>query len=194
MKRAFTAERLDQISVSVDAGPNSISIETHFPPKPRWSLSDRSGTVDYDLVVPQTAAISQLESANGEVLIDGMRGGSVHAHLGNGRLFSHNSFCDLEIAVTSGILTMIYQWWEEATFSVNAKLENGNASLAFPDDAAFRLRAAAPNGNISNDFAEPEARSEETLKTIDEQIGTPTGAEVQIQVTHGNIKIEEQNP
>src|SRR6202022_1035019 len=94
------------------AGPNSVSIETKFPPKKAWGFSDRSGTVDYVLVVPQTAQISRLELENGEVLIEGMRGGKKNARLGSGRLFAHNSFANLDLAATTGNVALVYEWWE----------------------------------------------------------------------------------
>src|SRR5439155_2797958 len=78
IKRAYTRERLKQIAVNVSVQLGSISINTKFPPKPKWALFDRSGTVDYTIVLPQTANISRLELANGEVLVDGMHGPTVY--------------------------------------------------------------------------------------------------------------------
>src|SRR5947207_11180672 len=72
IKKAYSADRLRAISVQVSATPNSISIETIYPPDSPIGFSDRSGTVDYVIVVPQTVRISKLELANGEVQLDGM--------------------------------------------------------------------------------------------------------------------------
>jgi hypothetical protein len=98
-KRAYNPERLAQISVDVSTQPGEFSIETHYPPKPKWGWSDRSGTVDYVIVLPWTCNISRLELGTGEVLVDGMRGDNVHVTMGNGRLFGHNCFTDLHVAV-----------------------------------------------------------------------------------------------
>jgi hypothetical protein len=47
IKRAYSTERLNGISVQVMAHGGSASLETIFPAKPEWwRLSDRSGTVD----------------------------------------------------------------------------------------------------------------------------------------------------
>jgi hypothetical protein len=59
IKRAYTSKRLKQIVVDVSVRPGSVSIETSFPPKPTWGLLDRSGTIEYTIVVPQTANISR---------------------------------------------------------------------------------------------------------------------------------------
>src|ERR1700732_1050808 len=112
IKKAYSGERLNKIAINISVRPRSVSIETHFPPKQTWGFSDRSGTVDYIIVVPKTAKISHLELANGEVLIDSMGGEDVHANLTNGRLFAHNCFGDLHLAVISGGLDLIYVWGE----------------------------------------------------------------------------------
>jgi hypothetical protein len=61
IKRAYTRERLKQIAVNVSIQPGSVSINTKFPPKPKWALFDRSGTVDYTVVVPATVSLARLE-------------------------------------------------------------------------------------------------------------------------------------
>ena len=43
IKRAYTRERLKEIPVDVSVQPGSVSINTKFPPKPKWTLFDRSG-------------------------------------------------------------------------------------------------------------------------------------------------------
>jgi hypothetical protein len=120
IKRAYTPKRLKQIVVDVSVRPGSVSIETSFPPKPIWGLLDRSGTVEYTIVVPQTANISQLESANGEVLVEGMRGQSLHAQLGSGRMLARNCFSNAVFSLGRGTLTLTYEWWEPGKFSIQA--------------------------------------------------------------------------
>src|SRR2546430_9734213 len=61
IKKAYSIERLKAISVQVSAQRNSISIETVYPPDSGVGFSDRSGTVDYVIVVPQTIRIAKLE-------------------------------------------------------------------------------------------------------------------------------------
>src|SRR5205823_13713508 len=61
IKKAYTAERLNAISVTVVARTDSISIETIYPPDPASAFAERSGTVDYVIVVPHTIRISRLD-------------------------------------------------------------------------------------------------------------------------------------
>src|SRR5436189_6018881 len=92
IKRAYRRSRLTQIGIDVSTKPGSVSITTKFPLKPKWGLFDRSGTVDYTMVVPATVTISALELDAGEILVDGMRGPTTRARLGEGRVFARNCF------------------------------------------------------------------------------------------------------
>ena len=112
IKRAYNAERLSRISVNVSVKPGEVSIDTQHPPKPKRAWSDRSGTVDYVIVLPWTCAISQIDLTNGELVVEGMRGSEAHANLGNGRLYGRNCFTDLHVSVANGGLDVGYDWWE----------------------------------------------------------------------------------
>ena len=194
IKRAYSTKRLKQIVVDVSVQPGTVAIETTFPRAPTWGLRDRSGTVDYTIVVPDTASISTLELANGEVLVEGMRGQSVHAHLGEGRMFDHNCFSNVDVTVGRGTLTLAYEWWEPAKFSVQANIANGNAIAFFPSDAVFNLIAETVHGRIASDFApEGERRAEPTAK-IDMSVNGGSDVGIKLSATEGNIKIVEQNP
>src|SRR5438046_9473377 len=70
-----------------------------------------------------------------------MRGQSVHAHLGEGRMFDHNCFSNVDVTVGRGTLTLAYEWWEPGKFSVQANIAKGNAIAFFPSDAVFHLIA-----------------------------------------------------
>lgn len=194
IKKAYAAARLHSISVNVSARPNSISIETIFPPKKNWSFSDRSGTVDYIIVVPQTARIARLELKNGEISVAGMEGGDVHANLGNGRLFIRNCFCDVQAREATGALILIYDWWNPRKFSADAQIADGNLFAMIPGDASFHLIAEATNGKIGNDFAEKEQRTGTTVTKADTLVGESAQATINLRAIDGNIKIVEANP
>ncbi len=152
VKRAYQRALLKQIAVDVSTRPGSISITTKLPPRPKWGLFDRSGTVDYTVVVPATANILGLELDAGEVLVDGMRGQTTRARLGEGRMFARNCFTNLDLAIRRGNLILSYDWWEESNFSSQAKIAHGNAWAYLPADAAFHLLVKAVHGEIFNDF------------------------------------------
>ena len=194
IKKAYSAERLRAISIRTTAQKDSVTIETVYPPNPRFGFSDRSGTVDYVIVVPETIRISKLELGNGEMLVEGMRSDQARAELGNGRLFAHNCFGNLDLAVHTGNLAIVYEWWEELEFAIHANVENGNAFASIPTDAAFHLIAHTVTGKIANDFAEKEDRRAEPINNVDTQVGSGGKTVFQFETQDGNIKISEHNP
>ena len=194
IKKAYSAQRLNVISVQISATPDSVTINTIYPDDSNPGFSDRSGTVDYVIVVPQTVRISKLELANGEVLVEEMRGDSARVDLGNGRLFAHNCFGDLDLNVKTGNVAVVYEWWEDQEFSIRSTIDDGNAFAYIPSEAAFHLIARADTGQIGNDFEAKEQRHAEPVTKIDMMVGGESKTTFQFENRDGNIKISEHNP
>ena len=193
VKKAYSRARLAQIAVSVDLKPGSASITTKFPPKPKWGLFDRSGTVDYTIVVPANVDISEVHLDAGEIFLDGMRGPTTRAWLGEGRMFARNCFTNLVLALRRGNLIVSYDWWEQRRFSVEANIAQGSAWAYLPSDAAFHLLAKAGEGKISSDF-ESAAQASARGMQIDALVNGGGDATIKVSVAKGNIRIVESNP
>lgn len=195
-KKAYSRARLRRIGIDVSTKPGSVSISTKFPPKAKWGLFDRSGTVDYTIVVPATASIAELNLDAGEILVDGMRGRTMHARLGEGSMFARNCFANADLAIRRGNLMVAYDWWDETKFSVEANVAHGNAWVYLPSDAAFQLLAKAAHGKMFNDFKSPrvaEAASTAGMK-VDGAVNGGGETTIKIRVAEGNINIVEANP
>jgi hypothetical protein len=190
IKKAYTSERLAGIIVDVKATRNDITIGTTFPPR-KNALSDRSGTVDYILIVPQTIKITRLDLVNGEVLVEGLRGGSATAHLTNGWLGAHNCFADLEMSLESGRLDVAYDWWENHKFSVKASSTRGSVRTILPSDASLILNAIAPIGRIANGFDTKKTGATEIIHSVYAVIGPDSEAVIGLKADDGNIRIDK---
>ena len=193
IKKAYSTDRLNKIAVDISVQPDSVSIETNFPPMPRWGLFDRSATVDYTIIVPETSKITRVELINGEVSIDGIRGGSVDASLTTGRLYAHNCFGNLRLTVNNGGLDLGYDWWEQRSFSIDAQIARGSVRAFIPGDASFHLLAESLTGKVASDFTDQKQRNGQVPK-IDTRIGANLGPDIKIRATQGNVKIVEINP
>ena len=193
IKRAYSAERLKGIVVDVEASRNAVAITTTFPPR-KNALGDRSGTVDYIVVVPQSARITDLKLTNGELLVDGVRnGGSVKARLVNGWLGAHNCFGNLDLAVETGRLEIGYDWWENHDFAIKALSTRGNLHAFFPSESSFNLSATAPEGRIDNGFASKNSAATAMVHSVAEVIGSEAEAVFSLEVRRGNIRIDKFN-
>jgi hypothetical protein len=195
-KKAYSRMRLKEIAIDVSVQSTTVSIDTKFPPKPRWALFDRSGTVDYTIVLPATANISQLRLVAGEVLVDGMHGPGVHAWLGDGRMLAHNCFTRIDLVLQRGNLTVSYDWWEHGMFSVHANIAQGSAWAFLPSDSAFHLVAETVHGKIANDFDNlaGERTSSAAAAKIDMLVNGGGQAAIKMRAADGDIKIVEANP
>lgn len=196
VKRAYQRARLKQIAIDVSKRPGSVSITTKFPPRSKWGLFDRSGTVDYTVVVPSTANILGLDLDAGEVLVDGMRGQTTRARLGEGRMFARNCFTNSDLAIRRGNLILSYDWWEKSTFTAEVNLAQGNSWAYLPVGGAFHLLAQAVHGEIFNDFETRAVAESATARGMKADVLVNGGGEatIKFQVTEGNIKIVEAWP
>ncbi len=194
--KAYSRMRLKQIGVDVSVQAASVSISTKLPAQPRWALFDRSGTVDYTIVVPATANISLLRLNAGEVLVDGMHGRNVHARLGDGRMFAHNCFTDVDLALQRGNLSLTYDWWEDGTFSAQATVARGDAWVFLPSDAAFHLVAETAHGKIGNDFDNPAVARPTLAEAAKSDTLVHGGGKtaIKLRTANGDINIVETNP
>ena len=195
-KKAYSRTRLKGIAIDVDVQPASVSINVKLPPKPRWALFDRSGTVDCTIVVPATANISLLRLDTGEVFLDGMHGRSVHALLGDGRMFAHNCFTDIDLALRRGNLAISYDWWHPGRFTIQGDIERGNAWAFLPSDAAFHLIAETVRGRVASDFDDaPVARATSAGPgRIDALVHGGGQTAIKVRTANGDVKIVEANP
>lgn len=196
VKRAYSRERLNQIAMDVSIKADAVSVITKFPPHPKWALSDRSGTVDYTIVVPATASISTLDLNAGEVFLESMRGRQVRAQLNDGRIFARNCFTNLDLTAQRGTLTVTYDWWEEEKFSARVNVGQGNAWVFLPTDSAFHLLAHAARGKISNDFSDVPLTANSAARelNIDQIVNGGSSATINLRVDKGDIKIAEADP
>src|ERR1700731_934814 len=192
IKRAYTSARLKEIVLDVKATRNSVAIETIVPPRETgFSLKDRSGTVDYIIIVPQTTKITQLELVNGEVLVEGLRGGSAAAHLVNGWMCGHNCFADLNLSIVSGRIDLAYDWWDSQKFSVKASSENASIRAILPSDASATIAAQAPTGWIVNGFEAKKSAPAESSHALNFTTATEPEAAFGMKAANGNIRIDK---
>ena len=191
LKRAYTADRVNRIEIVAQATPKSLTIDTRMPPKSGGLLADKSGVVDYTLIVPMRANIAACDLSAGEILIEGLREGSAKAHLVNGWLAVHNSFVDTDASITNGKLDLAYDWWPEGkTFTANGTSVNGTVRALIPPDGSAAISAASENGKVANNFDDSETKPVTNASSVETVIGSGKSATVTLRSTNGNIRID----
>jgi hypothetical protein len=191
IRKSFSLQRLNAIQIEITGQGDAVNINTSKPPAPRWGLSDRSCTVDYVINLPQHARIASVEVPNGELIIHGMRGGAIKAVLANGRLTSHDCYCDQNLRVQRGGLDLFFNWNDERPIAVDGTIENGNIWAVVPGDSSFRLHAFSRTGRVTSDFTEIQDRKRGGVSELNAVIGPAPISRLILRATHGNIRILE---
>ena len=192
IKKAYTHDRLKGILVDVTATQKGVAIETIIPQrKSALSLGDRSGTVEFIVTVPQTIRITKLDLVNGEILVEGLRGGSVSAHLVNGLLTAHNCFGDLDFTIVNGRLEVVYDWWDNRKFSAKLSSSHGNIRAIIPSDASTGITARTGTGRIANALEMQKEVTREPMHSLEFATGPTPETTFEINSTSGNIRIDK---
>jgi Putative adhesin len=188
-KKAYSKERLDGISIDVSIEGDKAKINTIYPPRPQGlSLKDRSGTVDYTIIVPERCTLARIELENGEIIVNGLRVAKVNVGLTNGLIWAEDCFGPMQLKAAKGGIDVLYDWWETGTVALMAELAQGNVRVSLPPDPSVRLDAASVSGQITNQFGQEHGQTDG--RTLQTTIGAKGGAEFKIRTTSGNIKIE----
>jgi hypothetical protein len=157
-------------------------------------FADRSGTVDYTILVPQYATLENVELENGEVMIEGMRGAVINANVGRGKLILRNCFAYSLVTVREGFMDLFYGWWEQYwPFSVTAEIAKGELRIGLPVDAALRLEAQA-SGQIHERIGLRDADEKGPLQSVDATIGDAVAAEaalLMVRAVNGSVRINK---
>lgn len=190
VKRAFSKERVALIKVNAVVTPESAVVDTIYPPAPEGMLADRSGTVDYVIYVPQGCTLASAELANGEVLLDGLRGPSADGRTGKGRILARNCFTNLRLAVGQGGLDVFYLWWEQRAFSLSTEIASGNTRLGLPPNTAARIDVATTSGHIKDRFSK-RGQEDGPVRVLNATIGEGSEVDLKLRSASGNISIEK---
>ena len=191
VKRAYSAARLNGIEVVANATSKALTIDTRYPPKPSGLFADKSGTVDYMLVVPMRTNIAACDLSAGEILIEGLQEGSAKAHLVNGWLAAHNCFVDTDVSLVNGRLDVSYDWWQpEKRFRANAVSVNGLVHVWIAPEMSAAISAATENGKIANSLDDENASPVSNTRSVEVAVGDGQGATLSLRSTDGNIRID----
>ena len=189
-KKAYSAERLRAIRIEVSSTPDSLAIDTVLPPRKKWSLRDRSGAVDYTIVMPQFLKKVEVELANGEISMDDFRGGSARASLVNGRISASNCFANLDYEAKNGAIDFYYKWWEARTYFAQAAIPNGSIGVFLPENASFHVEAETQGGVIISNLIDEDEKPRDHRKKLAGTFGSERGPTFKFNAGNGNIRIQ----
>jgi DUF4097 and DUF4098 domain-containing protein YvlB len=188
VKRAHTQQRLDEVSIEVQATADSVEIKTVYPSSElNFERGSRNNpaAVDYVLTVPRTARLESIELINGPLELDALAG-EVRAALVNGRLMARNLAGDARLTTVNGRLEAEFDRLGAGT--VNLSSVNGEVVARLPADADATVRASTVHGRIENDLGLPVRRGRYIGQSLAGQLGAGSGR-VKLDNVNGAIQI-----
>jgi DUF4097 and DUF4098 domain-containing protein YvlB len=171
VKSASSPELLEKLEVDVQAGGDSVRIETHYP---SMKSSDghhehRSFTkVEYTLTVPRGAMLRTIDLVNGSLKVVGVEGG-IEAETVNGDIVVH--------------IERLGYGDEIEMDSVNGPLD-----LYLSRSISADIAAESVHGSLGNDFGIDVRKGKYVGSDFHGSVGGG-GAQVSLETVNGSIKV-----
>jgi len=191
VKRANSKERVDAVTIEVNADPDRLVIHTKNPPERKWSFFNFGdiSSVDYTLTVPPSVRLDKISDVNGRVDIDGVRG-DVNASTVNGALKVEGLVADANLSTVNGSIHAAYTNLDAARY-VSLKTVNGRVDLELPSDANADVYADTLNGSINSQFPSlPVNKHFPIGSNLKGTLGSG-GASIKIHTVNGSISVQE---
>jgi DUF4097 and DUF4098 domain-containing protein YvlB len=149
VKTASSRGLLNEARVSVDSTTDSISIRTLYGD----GSSTNPGSVEFTVMVPRHARLTEIKAINGAVDIEGVSGG-INASSVNGPVRAAMIAGDVRLSTVNGKLEATFDRLSDAKL-ISMNSVNGPISLSIPYDAGAEFNARNVTGGIDNDFGIP---------------------------------------
>jgi DUF4097 and DUF4098 domain-containing protein YvlB len=148
VKTAPDQQRLDEARIEVNAGSNSVKIETRYPS--HHFANNNPASVHYTLHVPQNARLDKIDLVNGALDVQRVSG-EVNADLVNGKLRASDLAGTADLATVNGSVEATYTSLTNVR-DIKLKSVNGSVNLLLPQSPNAEVSASTVNGSISTDF------------------------------------------
>jgi DUF4097 and DUF4098 domain-containing protein YvlB len=182
IKRARDQQRVDAMTIEVNASSDSVRIKTRYP---EGHTNNNPGEVTYELHVPRSAQLDGINLVNGSLTVSQVNG-EIKAELVNGKATMHDLAGRLEVSSVNGGINAYYRSLENVR-GIELKSVNGSIDLGLPASPNADVRASTVNGGISTDFP-LQVQGKFMGKHLDGKLGSG-GTPIELSNVNGHIKI-----
>jgi len=191
VKRAYSAERLAEVTIDVTNSADSVLIKTKYPDR-NWNSEGRgrensSASVEYTLTIPRGARLDSAELVNGSLDVDGVQG-DVQASLVNGTVKAGGLGGEVKLSTVNGAVEANVARLDDAK-GVSLNSVNGSIVLTVPSGANAQVKASTLHGAITNDFGLAVDDGQYVGHTLSGQIGAG-GPRIRLNNVNGSISIK----
>ena len=183
VKKADDRQKLDAITIDVNAGSDSVDVQTKYPK--HMFNNNNPGSVHYTLHIPQSARLDKVNLVNGALKLTKLSG-EMKANLVNGTLTATQLGGAADLATVNGTLDADYTSFQNVR-EIKLQTVNGRCNLSLPRSANADISANSVSGDISTDFP-LTVKGQFVGKSLSGQLGSG-GAKIQLNTVNGSIHI-----
>jgi len=191
VKRAYSPERLSEVTIDVTNTADSVIIKTKYPERNQnfdsRTRENNSASIEYTLTVPRGARVDGVELVNGSLDIEGVQG-EVRASLVNGRVKANDLSGEVNLSTVNGSIEVNAARLAESK-GVTLNSVNGSIVLSMPSGASAQVRASTVHGPITNDFGLTVEEGQYVGRNLTGQIGSG-GPRIRLNNVNGSIAIK----
>ena len=192
-KTAESRERLADVEVQIEATQDRFEVETDYGNWKRDNGGWRNNgkiNVDFQLMVPRGAFLSDIETVNGSVSISNFTN-RMSVSAVNGSVDATNIRGTARLSTVNGEARAEFDRLEAGS-KISLETVNGKANLVIPSDASATIRAESVNGNITNDFGLPVRKGKYVGRDLYGRVGTGD-VQIKLESVNGALAISRKN-
>ena len=189
VKHADDKDMMEEVQIVVDASKEFVDIDTKYPKESNTHNED-GPWVEYTITVPRDANLDKIETVNGDIEIQGVKG-KMNASTINGTVSVSGVGNDCQLETVNGIIKAHFAALKSGS---DAKLKTVNGSIAvnLPAGSSLKIKAKTVSGHISNEFGLASSRDKRSFVKVGDSIDGKIGdgsASLGVETVNGNIKI-----
>ncbi|MDX2427704.1 MAG: DUF4097 family beta strand repeat-containing protein [Xanthomonadales bacterium] len=189
IKKADNQKNLDKIEIEISHSDDEITVETELGESGHWySRGSNSGSVKYEVIVPEGTELDSVETVNGNVNISGVFG-KVVAESVNGDLDISDLAGDVGLSTVNGSIDAVFKMLEDEQ-RVKAETVNGRITIKLPENADVEISADTLNGGIHASDFDLDVEKGFVGSDLNGKIGNGS-ARLNIDTVNGAIKIRK---
>ncbi|NQZ89244.1 MAG: DUF4097 family beta strand repeat protein [Colwellia sp.] len=184
---AKNQEDRDRIKVEFDQSSSGVSVETEYEKQLSWGRNNSSGKVDYTVMVPFGASLTDIELVNGSLVIDKVQG-EIKANTVNGSINVQGLADDLELNSVNGSIKATYQHIDNNIDEIELTTVNGSIKLYLPSELNATINAETMHGSIKTGFGLSSHKKMFSGRSLSGSVGSGD-IKIDLESVNGSIKV-----
>lgn len=184
--KAKTQEARDRINIDFSHSSNGVSVETEHEKQSSWN-NNQSGKVDYTVMVPFGASLTDIELVNGSLVIDKVQG-EIKADTVNGSINIQGLADDIELNSVNGSIKATYNTIDNDINNIELATVNGSIKLFMPDNLNATIDAETMHGSIKTAYGLSSDKKMFSGRSLSGTVGSGD-IRINLESVNGSIKV-----